>query len=147
MYSNDYIGKIVILKNIVFNRGKNKLDHAYKGGRPCLLIYSDEEYDYFLTITSEVKNKSYEFEYYKLNPDDFLYLYNYRGDNSKVNFDYIHGYVNMFEIYKKRISGYGFHDFGKIKLETFKDIMEKFKFLHNKENMEQIINKASIMGK
>lgn len=145
MYKDDYIGKIVIIKNIVFNSGKNRLDHAYKGGRPCLLIYSDEEYDYFLTIKSEPRTKSYGFEYYKLNPEDFLYLYNYRGDNSKVTFDYIHGYVNMFEVYKKRISGYGFRDFGKIKLETFKDIMDKFKFLHKSENIESITSKASII--
>lgn len=50
VYENDYIGKIVYIKNIVFAKEENKLDHAYNTGRPCLLIYSDEEYDYFLVV-------------------------------------------------------------------------------------------------
>ena len=52
MYENDYIGKIVYIKNIVFAKGETKLDHAYNTGRPCLLIYNDEEYDYFLVLNS-----------------------------------------------------------------------------------------------
>lgn len=52
VYENDYIGKIVYIKNIVFAKEENKLDHAYNTGRHCLLIYSDEEYDYFLAISS-----------------------------------------------------------------------------------------------
>lgn len=145
MYENDYIGKIVILQNIVFNTGKNRLDHAYKGGRPCLLIYSDEEYDYFLTIKSEPRTKSYGFEYYKLNPEDFMYVYNYHGAYHKSSFQGIHGYVNLMEIYKRRVSGYGSKDYAKLKLSTYKDIINKFKKLHKSENMESITSKASII--
>ena len=64
MYENDYIGKIVYIKGIVFATGKTKLDHAYSIGRPCLIIYSDNEYDYFLTMSSKIKTKSYTFDYY-----------------------------------------------------------------------------------
>lgn len=145
MYENDYIGKIVILQNIVFNTGKNKLDHAYKGGRPCLLIYNDEEYDYFLTIKSELRTKSYDFEYYKLNSKDFMYIYNYHKTYYKSNFPYIQGYVNLMDIHKRRASGYGSKDYAKLKLSTYKDIINKFKKLHNSENMEVIMSKASII--
>ena len=148
MYENYYIGKIVYIKDIVFTDGStNKLDHAYKKGRPCLLIYSDDEYDYFLTISSEIKTKSYTFEYYKLCPDDFMYLYEYTGVDAKKDASYAHGYVNMRNIYKKRVSGFGVNDSGKIKLETYKEIINKLKYLHNNENMNEIVNDARVIGR
>lgn len=147
MYENDYIGKIVYIKNIVFAKGENKLDHAYNIGRPCLLIYSDEEYDYFLIISSQIKNKNYDFDYYKLNNDDFMYLYDYHGNNSRVKLDSAHGYVYLRSIYKRKVSGFGMNDSGKIKLKTYKDIINKIKFLHNNENMSEIINNARVIGR
>ena len=147
MYENDYIGKIVYIKNIVFAKGENKLDHAYNTGKPCLLIYSDEEYDYFLIISSQIKNKNYDFDYYKLNNDDFMYLYDYHGNNSRVKLASAHWYVYLRSIYKRKVSGFGMNDSGKIKLKTYKDIINKIKFLHNKENMSEIINNARVIGR
>ena len=144
MYKNDYIGKIVYIKGIVFATGKTKLDHAYSIGRPCLIIYSDNEYDYFLTMSSKIKTKSYTFDYYKFQPDDFMFLYKYK--NMKDSY-YAHGYVNLRNIYKKRVSGYGMNDSGKIKLETYKEIINKLKYLHNEDNMNEIINSAKAMGR
>ena len=39
------------------------------------------------------------------------------------------------------------NDSGKIKLKTYKDIINKIKFLHNKENMSEIINNARVIGR
>ena len=147
MYENDYIGKIVYIKDIVFATGKIKLDHAYSIGRPCLLIYNDEEYDYFLTISSKIKTKSYAFDYYKLCPDDFMFLYKYENIKNMKDSDYAHGFINLRNIYKKRVSGYGINDSGKIKLETYKEIIKKLKYLHNKDNMNEIVNSAKAMGR
>ena len=50
-YENSIVGNIVLVRNLVFYNNANRkyeLDHAYKTGRPCLVIYSDDEYDYFL---------------------------------------------------------------------------------------------------
>ena len=122
VYENDYIGKIVYIKNIVFAKGENKLDHAYNTGRPCLLIYSDEEYDYFLVISSQIKNKNYDFDYYKLNNDDFIW---WSWNNSRVKLVSAHGYVYLRSIYIGKVSGFGMNDSGKIKLKTYKDIINK----------------------
>ena len=48
-YEREAIGDIVIVKGIVFENtaiGKKEPDHAWKDGRPCMIIYSDNELDY-----------------------------------------------------------------------------------------------------
>ena len=60
-YEREAIGNIILIKNIIFKNTANKkkeVDHAWKFGRPCLVIYSDEQYDYILTITSTQKKKN-----------------------------------------------------------------------------------------
>lgn len=53
----------------------------------------------------------------------------------------------MRNIYKKRVSGFGVNDSGKIKLETYKAIIDKLKYLHNNENMNEIVNDARVIGR
>ena len=45
-YEREAIGDIVIIKGLVFENtaiGKKEPDHAWKDGRPCMIIYSDSE--------------------------------------------------------------------------------------------------------
>ena len=65
-YENETIGNIILMKNIVFtNERKNthEIDHSWRTGRPCLIIYSDNEYDYFLTMKSSITNTKFQ-KYY-----------------------------------------------------------------------------------
>ena len=58
-YEKEAIGNIILMRNIVFTNSTNKpqeIDHSWKRGRPCLIIYSDDEYDYFLTIKSSISD-------------------------------------------------------------------------------------------
>ena len=78
---NSPLGEIVIIKNIVFKKDRNtkkQVDHAWSSGRPCLILYSDEEYDYYLTLTSSKERKNYfsqiKDDFYKLNGEDFFYI-------------------------------------------------------------------------
>lgn len=55
MYDRDVTGTVVNVKGLMFYNTVTKkweMDHAYKNDRPCLIIYSDDEYEYFLTMTS-----------------------------------------------------------------------------------------------
>lgn len=143
MYENDYIGKIVNIRGIVFDNyisNKKEVDHAYNTGRPCIIIYSDEEYDYFLTMSSSMNVHGQNFEFFKLNSDDYMYLYKYVGDSHKNVFE---GYINLKKVYKKKVSGFGMDDKGKIKFEVYKKLMEKFKKYHNYKELNDICEKAS----
>lgn len=51
------VGSIIIKKKLVFKE-KGELDHAYKKGRPCLVIALDDEYYYYLSISRSIKNHS-----------------------------------------------------------------------------------------
>lgn len=47
---------IVIVRDIIFYNEiteNYEMDHAFQKGRPCLILYSDGEYDYFLSLTSQ----------------------------------------------------------------------------------------------
>lgn len=48
------VGSIVINRNIFF-KDANKLDHAYKKGRPCLVIALNDEYYYYLSISNSIR--------------------------------------------------------------------------------------------
>lgn len=48
------VGSIIINKNLVFKE-KGELDHAYKKGRPCLVIAMNDEYYYYLSISRSIK--------------------------------------------------------------------------------------------
>jgi len=49
------VGSVIINRNLFF-KDSNKLDHAYKRGRPCLVIATTDEYYYYLSI-SNTRNK------------------------------------------------------------------------------------------
>ena len=70
-YEREAIGDIVIVKGIVFENtaiGKKEPDHAWKDGRPCMIIYSDNELDYLLTLTSVDKDGSKQ--HFKINDEN-----------------------------------------------------------------------------
>ena len=105
-YEREAIGDIVIVKGIVFENtaiGKKEPDHAWKDGRPCMIIYSDNELDYLLTLTSVDKDGSKQ--HFKINDEnilyeeDFKYRYNRKDRINKS----IKGYVNLENIYKMPI--------------------------------------------
>ena len=60
-YDKSFLGSIVIIKNIIFNQDKassNVVDHAWKLGRSCVIIYTDDDYDYY----NKKKNRYFEFD-------------------------------------------------------------------------------------
>lgn len=56
MYS---VGSIIIIRNLVF-KNDNHFDHAYKCGRPCLVISVLDDDLYFLPLTSSEEQKKYD---------------------------------------------------------------------------------------
>ena len=58
------VGCIVILKKIIFKRtnmrNKATIDHAYKGGRPALIICETDEKIYHLLLTHSCYDEDYE---------------------------------------------------------------------------------------
>lgn len=149
-YENETIGKIVIIKNIIFKdrvTKKKGLDHAWEFGRPCLIIYSDNEYDYFVTITSKQKKEKYKIEHFILENEHFIPTqisrytnYNLKKSKSKT----IEGSVTLSTIYKIPISGH--EEIGKITFETYKTIIENLKTLYQSENLDELITKAQSIG-
>lgn len=149
-YENETIGKIVIIKNIIFKDGVTKkkgLDHAWKFGRPCLIVYSDNEYDYFVTITSTPKNEKYKNEHFILENEHFIPTqisrytnYNFKRSKNKT----IAGSVTLDTIYKIPISGH--EEIGKITFETYKSIIENLKKLFHTESLDELITKAQSIG-
>ena len=80
-YDKSFLGSIVIIKNIIFNQDKassNVVDHAWKLGRSCVIIYTDDDYDYFLTLSSSVTIKDYynkvKNRYFEFNESNFTSL-------------------------------------------------------------------------
>ena len=80
--------------------GSNVLDHAWMLGRPCVIIYSDDVYDYFLTLSSSVTKKDYYYKiknrYFEFDESNFTFL----QKGAKL------GTFNIETIYQKRIFGY-----------------------------------------
>lgn len=145
-YEQDAIGKIIIVRNIVFSSTKiikKEIDHAWKNGRPCIIIYSDDEYDYFLPIKSNV-TKKFNYQYFILNENGLLDRNIHKYSKSKVNNSHsFTGAINLDTIYKIPISGHD--EVGKVTWETFKNIVEKLKEYHQNDNLQEIINRAEIM--
>lgn len=146
-YENAAIGNIVIVKNMIFEAGiygKAHIDHAWKNGRPALIVYSDDEYDYFLAITSNksptvLKNLD---AFYELTGKDVLYReakYRYNQNLSKYNFRDSE-MVCLTHIYKLPISGHD--ELRKIKLDTLKNIIKKLKEYHKSDDMQELLDKA-----
>ena len=142
-YEREVIGDIVIVRGIVFENttsGKKEPDHAWKDGRPCMIIYSDNELDYLLALTSVDKDGSKQ--HFKINDEnilyeeDFKYRYNRKDRINKS----IKGYVNLESIYKMPISG---HDkIGKVTFETYKNIFKAMKMRRPNQTIREILNNA-----
>lgn len=146
MYDSSVVGSIVIIKDIVFDfDNKRGVDHAYKKGRPCLIIHSDDEFDYFLVMTHEIR-KEFASHYYKCNINDYQYRYEYKYRQDTPNYEKytkVHeGYINLQNIYKRPVSGYGSNEIGKLKLSSYKRIVEKLK-RYNKSELDDLINGAN----
>lgn len=56
MYS---VGSIILMKNLVFKNGNKCFDHAYKCGRPCLVVSLFNDSVYFIPLTSKIYNQRY----------------------------------------------------------------------------------------
>ena len=74
-YNNSLEGKLIVVNNFSFSTGK--LDHAWNTGRICIIIYSDDDYEYVLPITHSIKNK-YRNEYFYINKNNFSEFYDSR---------------------------------------------------------------------
>ena len=142
-YEREAIGDIVIIKGLVFENtviGKKEPDHAWKDGRPCMIIYSDSELDYLLTLTSVDREGSKQHFKIKdeniLYEEDFKYRYNRKDRINKS----IKGYFNLENIYKMPISG---HDkIGKVTFETYKDVFKAIKMHRPNQTIREILNNA-----
>ena len=115
-------------------------------GRPCIIIHSDNEYDYVLTLKTNVTNEKFEYHHFPLSKENFLHQEISRFTNygkGKKNNKETQGAVNLQNIYKIAISG---HDItGKITFKTYKAIITKLKACHEKESLNEIIENAQIV--
>ena len=125
-YENEAIGNIILMRNIIFTNSeenKHEIDHSWKKGRPCIIIYSDENYDYFLPIKSHITDSKYKEHYISLSENDLLYKdVNRFGKFNRRKFSNIivQGYINLETIYKTPIC---WHDgIGKVTYEKYVEI-------------------------
>lgn len=150
MYNSSVVGSVVIIKDIIFNSdNKKEVDHARKMGRPCLIIHSDSEYDYFLVMTHSI-NERYKHQFVQCLPSDYEYKYDYRyKDNDKYNKKFSakgYGFINLEDIYKRPVTGYGTDEIGKLKISKFKSIIEELKEFHKDELNERFQNAFNVRG-
>lgn len=148
-YENMQEGKIIVVKNFKFE--DEKIDHAWNLGRLCIVLYSDDEYEYVLPITTYIANTSLRKKYYYINDNSFLFFYKnryventlfkYVGQNTKHNsFRNTHsqskaqGYINLRNIYKIPVM---FRDeIGKLHYKVYNNILNKTKELHQLDTEE-----------
>jgi len=148
-YERESIGNIILMKNIVFPNhegNKHEIDHSWKNGRPCIIIYSDENYDYFLPIKSTITDIKYLYHYIPLSENNLLYKeLNRFGKYNKKKYSKIEtkGYINIETIYKTPIS---WHDeIGKVKFKTYKTIIDRLKEYHKKKDLNAVFKEATII--
>lgn len=134
-YEKSYQGNIVIVTNLVFNKNlqrKSILDHAWKKGRPCIILYTDEDYDYLVPLKSEKPRdniyKNVKKEYYELSEKSFLNL----QSGEKI------GVIHLADFFKKKTSGYKI--IGKLTKEAYLEILKKFSEYHKSE-IEEMVRK------
>ena len=144
-YEREAIGNIVIIKNLVFKDNENdsnKVDHAWFNGRPCLIIYSDNEYDYFLTFKS-FHDRKYDDFHFEIGNYDLIPTYYSRQDprfRKLTRKKGLKGAVNLQNIYKLPISGHD--EVGKITFNTYKKVINKLKKCNNNISLEEVMKKA-----
>ena len=147
-YEKGVIGNIIIMKNIVFTNSINikktyEIDHSWRTGRPCLIIYSDDEYDYFLPIKSYITDIKYQNHYASLNESNLLYKdinklskYNFKKNSNRV----VKGYINFETIYKTPVSWH--EGIGKISFEKYKEIIDEIKEYYKLEDLNTVFKEA-----
>jgi hypothetical protein len=133
-YNNSLLGNIIIVRNLIFHTsslGMKQVDHAWKKGRPCLLLYTDDNYDYVLPLTHGVNYDLFGYHYYSLNESKFLYLrkrvFIYDIDSKKNNS--LNGYINLEGVYKIPI--FGHTEIAKLSFKAYDELVDKFMSLHN----------------
>ena len=145
-YEREAIGHIVIIRNIIFKNtlsNKKEVDHSWEQGRPCIIIHSDDEYDYFLTMKSNPDYENHEPQYIPINNDDLLDRVINRYDkhnNMRSRRKEITGAVNLENIYRIPISGHD--EVGKLTFDAYKNITKKIKEYHKTEDIKIIIERA-----
>lgn len=145
-------GKVIIVNNFRFEDGK--LDHAWNRGRPCLILFSDDKYEYVLPIKSEVKKSNY-FDKYPINKNSFE-EFNEVGYNENTLNEFIggtkktrisshmkkdlSGYVNLEHIFKIPIAYR--NEIGKIKKNIFKEIVNKLHLVQKTKDDQELTVRA-----
>ena len=140
-YEREVIGNIIIVRNMTFENttiNKQEFDHAWNSGRPCIIIYSDDEYDYFLTLTSNPEIiEAFEEHHLKLRKKDLLHHY-----SDKLT----KGAIKLETVYKMPICGH--RQLSKVKFETYKEIIYKLKTYHQNQNLDEILlNAKNVKGR
>lgn len=140
-YEREAIGNIVVVRNMTFENtttNKQEYDHVWNSGRPCIIIYSDNEYDYFLTMTSNTEIiENFKEQHFKINKKDLLQQF-----NDKLT----KGAIKLENVYKMPICGH--RQLAKVKFEVYKEILNKLKQYHQNQNLDDIIiNAKSVRGR
>lgn len=142
-YEREVIGNIVIIQNLIFEDSRTKQkepDHAWKLGRPCVIIYSDTEYDYFLPLKTNIVHERYEYHHFVLNENNFINEQTNNHNSKKRKQIKTKGAVNLQHVYKMPIAGHKI--INKITFETYKEIINKLKTCHQKQNLNEILINA-----
>lgn len=115
-------GSIIIVKNIIFKDGV--LDHAYKKGRPCLVIDINDEEITFLTLSTLYNDIKYR--------NDYIFE-NYKKMGLKKN-----TYVNLQNIYKTKLCFY--MEACKISELDYYKIIRKLIEIHANNNEKEFLD-------
>ena len=139
MYNNEDFGKIIIVRNMIFHDSYSNartVDHAWKKGRPCLILYSDDDFDYVVPITHQIKNRIFSYHYFPLDKSKISYLvkcgYNVYNinDNDKI----ATSAINLQTVYKIPI--FGHFEIAKITSSAYDDLISQLYKIHNIDNLD-----------
>lgn len=145
-YEIESIGNIIMVKNLIFKNtitNKKEIDYAWELGRPCIIIYSDNEYDYFLTITTSQASEKFEYRYFKMENNDFMYLIKNKNNKNKIN--KVSRYINLKNIYKMPICGH--EVVNKITFLKYREVITKLKKYHDDKKLIDIVKTATDVRK
>lgn len=154
-YENLQEGKIIIVNNFKFEDGS--LDHAWNKGRPCLILFVDDDYEYIAPIKSELKKDTHFIDKYYINDENMLYFYNnfyvestlrpykYNKRSNKLirnakGKKHIEGYINLEAIYKLPVAFR--NEICKLDYDAFKSVIEKLHNIHNIKDNNELKEKA-----
>lgn len=149
-YEHKKDGTVIVVNNFKFE--DDSLDHSWNSGRLCLVLFTDEEYEYVISMTSHVKDvlKTY---YHYINDDNFMYYYKtryiestlkkfqnrkreYNSLKSNSNRTNVSGYLDLRKVYKIPVA---YRDeIGKINYDDYKKILKRIRKKQNLENDEEI---------